>query len=99
MIKYQCHKTYLHDFSRRGDLRRVREITMDEAAAMLAASPFVQPESHQGDHGRDTPLLNKGFCVVERVGDRCRIVYDHDGNHALWDGDWAFFSADLGLTT
>lgn len=95
MIKYHCHKTYLHDFSRRGDLHRVREITMDEAAAMLAASPYVKPESHNDT--RNTPLLNKGFCVVKRVGDRCRIVYDHDGRHALWDGDWAFFSADLGL--
>lgn len=99
MFKYQCHKTYLHDFSRRGDLRRVRDLTTEEAEAMLAASPFVKREPHgdQDNLGRATPLFNKGFCVVERLGDRCRIVYDHDGRHALWDGDWAFFALIVGL--
>jgi hypothetical protein len=100
MFKYQCHKTYLHDFSSRGSLRRVRDITTEEADAMLSSSPFVEltpPGLAFTGETFTSLLLNKGFCVVERVGDRCHIVYDHDGNHALWEGDWAFFSTDLAL--
>jgi len=96
MFKYQCHKTYLHDFSRRGGIHLVRGLTEAEADAMLAASSYVKRD----EEGRIPPhglLLNKGFCVVARVGDRCQIVNDHDGNHTLWDGDWDFFSTYLGL--
>lgn len=95
MLKFRCHRTYLHDFDRRGDLRRVRDITLDEAGEMLAASSFVKREDNDT---RADLLLNKGFCVVERVGaGRCHIVCNHDGKYALWDGDWAFFSAKIGL--
>ncbi len=97
MLKFHCHRTYLHDFDRREHLPgRVRDLTLDEAGEMLAASSFVKREDHNDT--RADPMLNKGFCVVERVGDgRCHIVYNHDGKYALWDGDWAFFSAKIGL--
>ena len=97
MFKYLCHKTYLHDFNRRGDLRRLRELTEAEADDLLAASSFVKPDEDgvTPPHGL---ILNKGFCVVERVrGDYCLIVYNHDGNYALWEGLWSFFSEDIGL--
>ena len=96
MFKYNCHKTYLHDFDRRGDLRRVRDISEAEADAMLAASPYVKTDD-EGRTPRHGLILNKGFCVVECVGDRCKIVYNHDEKYALWDGDWTFFSTNLGL--
>lgn len=97
MFQYECHGTYIHDFSRRGDLKRLMDLTDAEAEVLLRSSPFVKPYHHP-EQGQAL-ILNKGFCVVSRAEGRCLLVYNHDGKHSLWEGSWEFFSTHYGLVS
>lgn len=97
MFKFQCHGCYLRDFDVIGDVLWIVDITADQADAFLSASPFlIAAKTWDARHGL---LLNKGFAIVERDGDRdrCLIVANHDGRYSLHSGAWAFFADKYGL--
>lgn len=94
MNPYKHHGEYLHDHTDAGALRRDHDIPIVEAEAALQLSPWVRRNERvtQSD-----PIINKGFAVVARNGDRCAIVNHHDGRYTFWTGSWAYFSEKFGL--
>lgn len=98
MFKFNCHGCYLRDFDVSGSVVRIGDLSIDDADAMLSASPYLTAaKTWDARHGL---LLNKGFAVVLHNRDdatRCLIVSNHDGRYSLHSGAWAFFAEKYGL--
>lgn len=89
MFMFDCHGSYIRDFSRKdhGDAISVCEISEEQAHRLLSNSPWVKRGRGDANH----VFLNKGFAVVGARGDRALLVYQGDSTYYLYTGDKQFF--------
>ena len=80
----RVHGEYIHDYRR--DFTRVREVTNDDALALLRESRYVNREFDTNDLNF---FLNKGFVVLSANGGVATLLARQDYTWVVWTGSEA----------
>lgn len=94
MPKFRSHACYVHDFRTYG-MERLANTDRESAFALLVRAYEDGLVAHTDVQIGPDLLLNKGFAVVRRIGDKALVLHVHDGEHRLALMDWVGITRKL----